>query len=73
MSKCKRAPNRKAIQLPRRNPLHNHPLLFKGAKHGKTNKAVRRKEKIAIKKEWLPQNIFLRVFFGEASLVIANK
>jgi|GEM_PF-2653917 len=73
MSKSKQLPKNKAINLPRRTPLHNHPLLSKGGKHAKTNKAIRRKEKIAIKKEWLPQNIFFRVDFGESTLEIANK
>ncbi len=41
-----------------RNPLHNHPLLRKGGTHKKTNAALRQKEKTALKKEWLPQNIF---------------
>lgn len=48
----------KKIKLRRRNPLHNHPLLFKGGEHRKSNKAVRRREKIKILKEWLPLNIF---------------
>jgi hypothetical protein len=56
------------INLPMRNPLHNHPLLSKGGVHKKTNKAIRRKEKIAVKKEWLPQNIFSAVYFDEAFL-----
>ena len=73
MKKNKQLALGKVIKLPRRNPLHNHPLLTKGGRHTKTNKAVRRKEKIAIKKEWLPQNIFSRVDFGESSLEIANK
>lgn len=58
----------KAIKLSMRNPLHDHPLLGKGSMHIKTNKAIRRKEKIAVKKEWLPQNIFSAVYFDEAFL-----
>jgi hypothetical protein len=49
----------------RRNSLHNNPLLFKGGAHRKTNKSKRRMEKVKMKKEWLPQNIFLQVYFGE--------
>jgi hypothetical protein len=59
-----------AINLFMRNPLHDHPMLGKGGVHKKTNKAIRRKEKIAVKKEWLPQNIFSIVFFDEAFLNI---
>lgn len=40
-----------------RNPLHNHPLLQKGGMHKKTNKALRRKNKVNMNKEWLTQNI----------------
>jgi hypothetical protein len=36
----------------RRNLLHDAPLLRKGAAHGKTHKAKRRKEKVAVKKDW---------------------
>jgi hypothetical protein len=50
----------------RRNPLRNNPLLFKGGAHRKTNKSKRRMEKVKMKKEWLPENIFLQVYFGEA-------
>ena len=56
------------INLSRRNPMHNHPLLRKGGIHKKTNKTLRSKEKIMIKKEWLPQSIFLTVYFGESFL-----
>lgn len=63
----------KLTKLPRRNPLHNHPLLTKGGTHTKTGKALRRKEKVLMKKEWLPQNMFLREYFAEDILMIANK
>jgi len=53
----------------RRNPMHNHPLLKKGGAHRKTNKSKRRLDKMAIKKEWLPLNIFSRVYLGESFLV----
>ena len=52
-----------------RNRLHNHPLLGKGGTHNKSNKSKRRHDKVKIKKEWLPQNIFLTVYFEEAILV----
>lgn len=52
-----------------RNLLHNHPLLSKGDVHNKSNKSKRRDEKMKIKKEWLPQNIFTKVNFEEAFLV----
>lgn len=68
MAKKKHLPCKKMKALPTRNPLHNHPLLSKGGMHAKSNKAIRRKEHIAIKKEWLPQNIFSRVFFNEPTL-----
>ena len=55
----------------KRNPLHNHPLLLKGGVHRKTNKAIRQKEKANMKKEWLPQNIFSQVYFGESFLLLA--
>lgn len=62
------------IKLPikvtrQRNLLHDHPLLSKGSVHQKSNKSKRRLEKMRMKKEWLPQNVFYRVFFGESFLV----
>ena len=45
------------LKLRRRNPLHNHPLLFKGGVHRKTNKSKRRLDKVKMKKEWLPQSV----------------
>ena len=59
----------KKEKLHKRNPLHNHPLLFKGGMHRKTNKSRRREERVMLKKEWLPQNIFSPVYFGEAFLI----
>ncbi|MCP4042978.1 MAG: hypothetical protein GY731_13655 [Gammaproteobacteria bacterium] len=41
-----------AIPIKRRNPLHDAPLLRKGAVHGKTSKAQRRKDKVTLRKEW---------------------
>ena len=35
-----------------RNPLYQHPLLGKGGVHRKTRKALRRKDKQALRKEW---------------------
>ena len=35
-----------------RNPLHDHPLLKKGGVHQKTRKAMRKRDKQAIKREW---------------------
>ena len=58
------------VKLRRRNPLHNHPLLFKGSAHHKTNKSKRRMEKVKMKKEWLPQNIFSQVYFEEVFLLL---
>lgn len=58
-------------KLQRRNPLHNHPLLLKGGVHRKTNKSIRRIGKVKMKKEWLPQSIFSRVYFGEGFLLLA--
>ena len=45
-----------------RNLLHDHPLLTKGGVHRKSNKSKRRIDKVKMKKEWLPQNIFLTVY-----------
>lgn len=59
-------------KLRRRNPLHNHPLLFKGGVHRKSNKSKRRIEKIKLKKERLPQNEFSQVYFGKVALSLAN-
>ena len=59
----------KKEKLHKRNPLHNHPLLFKGGVHCKTNKSRRREERVMLKKEWLSQNIFSPVYFGEAFLI----
>lgn len=73
MNNCKKFQRNKVIALPRRNPMHNHPLLSKGSMHVKTNKAIRRKQKIVIKKEWLPQILFLRVEFWRGFSFIANK
>ncbi len=50
----------------KRNLLHDHPLLSKGEVHQKSNKSKRRLEKVKMKKEWLPQNIFKAVYSGEA-------
>ena len=52
-----------------RNLLHDHPLLSKGGVHRKSNKSKRRIDKVKMKKEWLPQNIFTRVCFGESFLI----
>lgn len=57
-------------KLRRRNPLHNHPLLFKGSMHRRTYKSKRRKENVKLKKEWLPQSVFTKVHFGESCLCI---
>ena len=35
-----------------RNPLHDHPLLRRGALHEKSSKAKRMDEKRKMKKEW---------------------
>ena len=59
------------IKLSRRNPMHDHPLLSKGGAHCKTNKSKRCLDKVKIKKEWLPQNIFTAVYFGESILINA--
>ena len=41
-----------------RNPLHDHPLLHKGAPHGKTTKAKRRAEKIQLRREYPTRSAF---------------
>jgi len=69
MTKKKHNNYEKLNVLSRRNPLYNHPLMTRGGTHEKSNKAKRRKDAMAIKKEWLPQNLFLQVDFGEASLM----
>ena len=35
-----------------RNPLYNHPLLGKGGDHRKTGKALRRRDRQALRREW---------------------
>lgn len=35
-----------------RNQWHDHPLLRKGGVHAKTHKALRKKEKQNLRKEW---------------------
>ena len=35
-----------------RNLLHDHPLLNKGAAHGKSRKAQRRNDKVKQRREW---------------------
>ena len=57
---------KKKPQLKRRNLLHNHPLLFKGGVHKKSNKANRRQTKQSLLNERLLQNLFSQVNFGEA-------
>jgi hypothetical protein len=42
-----------------RNLLHDHPLLRKGGTHDKPKKAGRRKDKVALKREWYPQSVFV--------------
>ena len=37
-----------------RNILHDHPLMHKGGVHQKSNKAVRRREKQKLKRDWCP-------------------
>lgn len=60
----------KVTKLSKRNPMHDHPLLSKGGIHRKTNKSKRCLDKMKIKKEWLPQNIFSAVYFGESFLIV---
>ena len=61
---CKNKPK---IKLKgQRNLLHDHPLLKKCSVHQKSNKSKRCLEKVKMKKEWLPQNIFKAVYSGEA-------
>ena len=55
-------------RMRQRNLLHDHPLLSKGGAHCKTYKSKRRLDKVKMKKEWLPQNIFPTVYFGESFL-----
>lgn len=48
MSKSKKKQQNKGL----RNPMALSPLLKKGGRHEKSNKAKRRKDKVAFKKEW---------------------
>ena len=57
--------NKKTKQTRYRNTLHDHPLLSKCCVHQKSNKSKRRLEKVKVRKEWLVQNIFNAVYFGE--------
>ena len=50
------------------NLLHDHPLLSKGGIHCKSNKSKRRMDKTKMKNEWVPQNIFFTVYFGDSFL-----
>jgi len=45
-----------------RNPFHNHPLMFKGGVHEKSDKAKRRTEKQKMKKEWCSLIIFYQCY-----------
>lgn len=63
-------PKTKITKLSRRNLMHDHPLLSKGGLHRKTHKTKRFLDKINIKKEWLPQSIFSKLYFEEAILII---
>lgn len=44
--------SKRNIDLKPRNPFHDHPLMRKGGTHEKTNKAKRKGEKQALRKEW---------------------
>lgn len=44
--------SKRKIDLKPRNPFHDHPLMRKGGPHEKTNKARRKGEKQALRKEW---------------------
>ncbi len=68
MTSKTKLPKSVVAKLSRRNPMHDHPLLSKGGEHRKTFKSKRRLVKVKIKKEWLPQNIFSVVCFGESFL-----
>jgi hypothetical protein len=41
-----------------RNILHDHPMLRKGGVHQKSNKALRRKDRQKLKKDWCPLIVF---------------
>jgi hypothetical protein len=47
-----RKPIPKAPSGRQRNLLHDHPLLKKGAAHGKSHKAQRRNDKVQQRREW---------------------
>jgi len=66
MTKKIKMPKDNLTKLSRRNPMHDHPLLRKGGAHRKTNKSKRRLDKVKVKKEWLPKNIFTTIYFSEA-------
>jgi len=53
-----------------RNLLHDHPLLSKGGVHRKSNKSKRCIDKVKMKKEWLPQNIFSQYILENLFLLI---
>ena len=55
MSKTRnRGTTRQPTALPRRNPMHDHPLLAKGGVHQRSKKAIRQQERAKLRKEWLP-------------------
>ena len=54
-----------SINNRQRNILHDHPLLHKGGVHQKSNKSKRSLDKVKLKKEWLPQNIFSKQYISE--------
>ena len=60
-----------------RNPFHNHPLMFKGGVHEKSDKAKRRTEKQKLKKQWcslitLNQCYLTTSLFSAGSLMIKH-
>ncbi|MFK7816506.1 MAG: hypothetical protein AB8B92_09225 [Gammaproteobacteria bacterium] len=70
MTNKNKFPKAKITKLSRRNLMHDHPLLSKGGLHQETHKSKRFLNKIKIKKEWLPQSIFSKLYFAEAILIV---
>ncbi len=53
--------SKKTQRASRRREVLNNPLLRKCVVHRKTRKAVRRDDKIALRKQWRPQSAWLCV------------
>lgn len=56
-----------------RNPFHNHPLLGKGAAHRKSQKTIRRREKVKLKSSDFGRNEDLAPSISVAKLVMHQR